>query len=262
MLGIGIIATISLAGFLVHRARVEERVREYERELAHLARVATSGELVASIAHEINQPLCAIVLNAQAARRLADQDQRELGPVLDRIVEDGERAGETIRNLREFVRDGDTVQRRVNLEAIVREAVGLFSATDPARSPVEVQVQQDLPEVVANKIQIEQVLFNLLRNAADAVEDAGSTDQLISVSVAADDSRMVVTSVDDAGPGLDDAEVERLFAPFFTTKKAGMGMGLSICKSIVESHGGRIWTERSPVGGARFSFSLPAVDGV
>jgi signal transduction histidine kinase len=261
LLAVGILATLCLAGFLVHRVRGEQRVRAFERELAHLARVATSGEMAASIAHEINQPLCAIVLNAQAAKRMAHAGGAELGPVLDRIVQDGERAGETISNLREFVRDGEVDQRPLDLAKVVRETVEMFNLTDGVEHPVEVRVQPELPEVVANQVQIQQVLLNLFRNAAEAVDDSGSSDRGISLSVEVDRQGRIVTSVDDAGPGVDSGNAKRVFAPFFTTRAQGMGMGLSICKSIIESHGGKIWTDRSPAGGARFSFSLPAMDG-
>ena len=256
---IGIATTVALAAFLVHRVRSERRVREFERELAHLARVATTGELVASIAHELNQPLCAIVLNAQAARRVAESDRDVLESTLGRIIEDGERAGETIRNLREFLRDGEAVQRPVYLASIVRETVRIFSATDTVRHPIELRMESSLPLVAANEVQIQQVLLNLIINSAEAVDAAGAVDRKIRVSLERGGSNRVVSSGEDAGPGIDGSTEEQLFAPFFTTKERGMGMGLSICKSIIESHGGRIWTEASSVG-ARFRFSLPVAE--
>lgn len=242
---------------ITDRKRSEEQVRRHQAELAHVARLHTMGELATGLAHELNQPLCAIVSNAQAARRMLEATApRPVREALDDIVEDGRRAGEIITHLRNFLRKGSPQSAPFDLNAAVLE-LGTYIETDARRfrAKLRLDLSPDLPEVVADRIQIQQVLLNLVRNGFEAIEAGGGERSLVVRTERDGDS--VRVSVRDSGIGLNEALRDRLFEPFFTTKSEGLGMGLSISQSIVESHGGRLWAEPAPGGGACFYFTLP-----
>jgi len=263
---VGLIVTALLSGFLAYRSIGDARARHYEAQLTHLSRVATTGELAASLAHELTQPLCAIVLNAQSARRLAGDDPGSAsGPVqdaLDRIVADGERAGKTIGNIRAFLSRGTGERRAVAIESIVREAVAMVEAGARSVRSIGLQVDPALPRVFADPVQIQQVLVNLALNGIESMEAAGQSHRPLTVSVSRNGAGFVAITVEDEGRGLEGLSDEQLFSPFFTTKEHGMGIGLSLCRSIIESHGGKISGVSSGDGGARFVFSLPVVEEV
>jgi signal transduction histidine kinase len=238
----------------------EEMTRRSRDELAHFLRVSTVGELTTSLAHELNQPLAAILANAQAAQMMLAKggDLGELPDILSEIVEEDKRAGEVIRRLRELLRKGEPVHVPLDLNVLAREVVRLISGDATLR---DVSIRLDLaPErlsVIGDRIQIQQVMLNLLLNAMDAMGTcpAGGRQMVVSTAVTAD--RAVRFGVSDTGEGLREGGADRIFEPFYTTKPAGMGMGLSIARSIVVAHGGRIWARDNPGSGATLQFTLP-----
>ena len=260
----GVILTASLAGLLVYRALADARSERYRAELAHLSRVATTGELAASLAHELNQPLCAIVLNAQTALRFAgtpDNGQGAVQTALDRIVQDGERAGAIIQSLRDFLRKGKVVRRPVRMDGIVREAVAMIRASDLPVKSIDLQLDPSLPMVMADPVQIQQVTLNLILNGLEAMQEAHVNSRPLSICVAFNGTGTVTTTVRDTGKGLGELTDKEMFSPFFTTKDQGMGIGLSISRAIVEAHDGKIWATARDDAGAAFAFSLPVVEG-
>jgi CHASE1-domain containing sensor protein len=264
LLILGIFLTTSLAVLLVYRATEDEKSKRHQAELAHLSRVATAGELAASLAHELNQPLCAIVLNAQTARRMADDldsGREAVQTALGQIVQDGERAGATIQNLRDFLRKGTVVRRPVQMDGIIREAIAMVRASDLPGIQIDLQLDPSLPRVMADPVQIQQVVLNLLRNGLESMQGTRTRHRPLTVRVAFDGEGTVTTTVRDTGKGLEGLTDEELFSPFFTTKDQGMGIGLSISRTIIESHDGKIWAVARDGAGATFAFSLPAAEG-
>ncbi len=242
----------------------EERAREHQAQLAHVLRVSTMGEMAAALAHEINQPLGAIVnyANGIAVRLreggLASDALRE---AVTRIAAEGLRAGEIIRRVREFVRQGDANREPADVNRVVREAMHLVEP-DARRSviPIRLLLDPDLPPVEIDRIQVEQVILNLLRNGLEAIAEVRTgADELI-VHTSSRTADTVEVSVRDTGVGVSPAVQERIFDPFFTTKAGGLGMGLSISRSIVEAHGGRLWARGNPDRGMTFGFTLAVRD--
>jgi two-component system sensor histidine kinase TtrS len=242
-------------------ARLLKEQQELRRRLAHLARVSVMGELAGSIAHEINQPLTAIATFAQACRRLIEAGQlgkaANLG-ILARIEEEAIRAGKIIHHLEDMVRGRRSECTECDVNLLVR---GIARLTVPDSRLHDVQLRfelaEGLPPVLADGVQVQQVILNLIRNAVDASVDTNSSGK--SVVVTTEMSKDAVrVSVTDRGCGLSDEEAGKLFRPFFTTKPGGTGMGLSICRSIVISHGGEIGVSPNPGGGSTFFFTVPA----
>jgi signal transduction histidine kinase len=243
------------------RVAQEEREKALRAELAQVSRVATLGELAATVAHELKQPLTAILSNAQAAQRFLAMDRgdrEELDGALGDIVEGSDRARKIIQRLRDLIRRGEIARESLNLNAALR-AVEIFARTEAERRGVALvmDLQSELPAVSGDRIQLQQVLLNLVANGAEAMSGAtGDAAQLI-VRTSRQDPDTVLVSVRDAGPPLTDEVVSQMFDPFFTTKPDGMGMGLPICSTIVEAHGGRLWAERNHEGGLTVQFTLP-----
>jgi two-component system sensor kinase FixL len=251
---------------LTERREREARVQELQAEVVHISRLSAMGEMASALAHELNQPLSAIANYLAGARRLLDKaeggDHRALDAV-DKAVSQALRAGDIIRRLRDFLARGEGERSLESMAKLVHEACGL-ALVGAKESGVNVRYSLDphLDRVVVDRIQIQQVIVNLVRNALDAMQDQASGVLFVSTHI---DGDMAVVSVSDTGPGLDPAAAERLFQPFVTTKAHGMGVGLSISRTIVEAHGGRIWTEPNPDGGAIFRFSVrlaPDVESV
>ena len=245
---------------------LHERERDLRERMTHLTRVSTMGEMASSIAHEVNQPLTAIATYAQACRRLVEAGQAEESEVLDvldRIGNEALRAGEIIHHLRDLVkkRVGKRVECSIN-ELV--EDVEILASVDARLHGVELDLAltPDLPPIIADGVQIQQVVLNLIRNGIDAVEDTDSTDREVLVSTGVTDTGGVLVKVSDSGSGLLEEHESEIFQPFFTTKEDGMGMGLSISRTIVSSHGGRMWFSRNPEGGTTFSFTIPAATEV
>lgn len=236
----------------------EARVRELQAEVVHISRLSAMGEMASALAHELNQPLSAIANYLNGARRLAEkapgQDAR-IVEAMEKAAEQALRAGDIIRRLRNFLARGEGERSEESLAKLVHEACGLalLGAKD-AGVDVRYNVDPHLDRVMVDRIQIQQVIVNLVRNALDAMQEQPR--RILTVSTSVRDGMAAVT-VADTGPGLDPAAAERLFQPFVTTKASGMGVGLSISRTIVEAHGGRIWVEPTSAEGAVFHFTVP-----
>ena len=242
----------------------EKELRRRRRELYHMERVHTVGELASSLAHEINQPLAGILSNAQAAQRFLARTEPDLSlmrEILADIVADDKRAGEVIRRLCAALRKEEPKREIMDVNASVRNVIALVHGETVVRNVFLVaELTEGLPRVCADKIQIEQVVLNLILNAEQAMTDVALPERKLVVSTARDTPDRVTIVVRDAGPGIPREKLEQVFEPFYTTKAKGLGMGLAISRSIVTAHGGRIWAENKPDGGARFCFSLPAAE--
>jgi signal transduction histidine kinase len=244
------------------RKRREEQMHQLRDQLARVGRVTMMGELAAAIAHEINQPLCAIVSNAQAAQRLLGGEtaaDAELCEVLADIAADGERASAVIARTRGLLQKRQPVRAALDLNDAIREVVALVRHQLMRKEiALRLELAADLAPALGDRVQLQQVTLNLLLNAAEALDHApaGRREVCLCSSRAAGGGALV--TVRDSGPGLTPEEVERVFEPLYTTKPGGMGVGLAISRSILDAHGGRIWAEPNPGGGAAFHFCLPA----
>jgi PAS domain S-box-containing protein len=262
---IGLTPVQTGGGLLVLCAIVDiterKRAEVAQQELAHASRLALVGELTASIAHEINQPLGAILSNADAAELLLEASPAaldEVRQILGDIRKDDLRASEVIRRLRGLLRKREMEVQPLQLNEVVAEVLGLVRAESRRRGvAVETELAADLPLVQADKIHLQQVLLNLCFNGMEAMAD-GSGEKRLTVRTAVNAAGWVEGAVSDTGAGIPPERLPRLFAPFFSTKQEGMGLGLSIARSLVEANGGRIWAENNPGGGATFRFTLPA----
>ena len=221
------------------------------------------GELAASLAHELNQPLTAILSNAQAAQRFLSgkpSDIEEVREILHDIVEDNTRAGEVIRRMRALVKKEEFEFSSLDLSEIIREIVLLVHSDAVLHNvSVRLDVDPDLPRARGDKVQLQQVLLNLLLNAFDAMRDCPADERDVLLRAELDGADMLRISVSDHGTGLTSDQLDKIFQPFFTTKREGLGMGLSISRSIVEAHDGRIWAENNRDQGATFYFMLPVM---
>jgi C4-dicarboxylate-specific signal transduction histidine kinase len=231
-------------------------------ELAHANRVATTGQLSASIAHEVNQPLTAVVTNAGASLRWLDHDPPDVAEVragLERILQAGTRAGDIIGRLRRLVRKAPLQKEPLDLNETILEVVALTGG-EVVKNDVLVQTQlaEGLPPIQGDRVQLQQVILNLIVNAVDAMTGVGKGSRELLISAGRAEPDGVLVAVRDSGPGLSPESLERLFEPFYTTKPGGMGVGLSICRSIIEAHSGRLWATANVPRGAIFQFTLPA----
>ncbi|WP_268808111.1 two-component system sensor histidine kinase NtrB [Caballeronia terrestris] len=231
------------------------------QELAHLTRVSTLGELAGSLAHELNQPLTAILSNAQAAQRFMAMDPIDLDEVREifhDLVADNRRASEVIRRIRALLKKGELEAAPLSLADVIGDVVLLLHSDAVVRGVrVFLNLDPALPPVHGDCVQLQQVVLNLLLNAFDAMESHSVPDREVVIEASVDDDGSVRVAVRDRGPGLADDIVEKLFTPFFTSKRDGLGLGLSISRSIVNMHGGRIWAENNVHAGAAFYFTLP-----
>ncbi|HWX47021.1 MAG TPA: PAS domain S-box protein [Roseomonas sp.] len=252
---------------LTERQEAERRVQTLQSELLHVSRVSAAGEMASALAHELNQPLTAIASSVKAGLRMLQTGEQEAAALPPRAVEAMERAvgqslraGQIVRRLREFVTKGEANRELERLPGLIEEASAL--ALVGARQhgvQVAFHLAPDLPPVLVDRIQIQQVLLNLIRNAIEAmVEEEDQPRRALSVTAAPRGAEEVELAIVDTGPGLAPVVAGRLFEPFISTKPGGMGVGLSICRSIVEAHGGRLWAEPNAGGGTVFRFTLPA----
>ena len=246
---------------ITFRRKTEARARQHQAELAHVSRVSLAGEMAGALAHELSQPLTAIAAYARGCLRLLAGRAPEPATIyegISEVVQQAERAGDVLGRLREFVRGGAWRRAFVEVGPLIDAAVSL-ARIEAIQNEVEIEarIDPDLPPVLADHIQIEQVLLNLLRNAIDAIAAADSPERLIVVEAHCKSDHTVQISVADSGPGVIPEVANRLFEPFMTTKPEGMGMGLSISRSIVESHGGRLQMLQGVDSGATFVFDLP-----
>ncbi|MNO81116.1 Sensor histidine kinase TmoS [compost metagenome] len=240
----------------------EQRYREVQTELAHANRIATMGQLGASIAHEVKQPIAATVTNAQAALRWLNAEPPDLEEVrqsLSRIVNDGNRAAEVLGRIRELVKKSPPVKEPLDINKAIREVIELTRG-ETGKQGVSVQVHfaDRLPLVEGDRVQLQQVLLNLLINATEAMDGVIDGVRKLQISTENADSGFVLVAVSDSGPGFAPHSADNIFGPFYTTKSTGLGMGLSICRSIIEAHGGRLWANENVPRGAIFQFTVPA----
>jgi C4-dicarboxylate-specific signal transduction histidine kinase len=251
-------ATIALES-----TRRERQHREMQSELAHANRVATMGQLTASIVHEVNQPITAAVTYALSARRWLSADPpnfREMDDALSFIIKEGNRAGEVVERIRALIKKVPARKDAVAIDDAILEVIAL-TRTEAANNSVSVRTQfaAGLPRVQGDRVQLQQVMLNLIVNAFQAMSGVGEGARELQISIDAVPSEGGMrVGVRDTGPGLSPESLSRLFEPFYTTKPEGMGMGLSICRSIIEAHGGRLWAARCEPQGALFQFTIPA----
>ena len=254
---------IHTARDITQRRRAEAEAHRRMTELAHITRVATMGELATSLAHEINQPLTAILSNAQAAQRFLSTsapDLHEIRQILDDIARDDKRVSEVIRRMRALLKKQTDSYESFDLDEAVMECVALVNNASLVDGlSIRADLNTDQPVVRADRVQLQQVLFNLMLNAAGAMSDVPCTARKMVITTAMEDSRTVKVSVTDSGTGIDEHHVDRLFEPFYTTKPSGMGMGLAISQTIVKAHGGKMGALNHAEGGATFYFTLPIV---
>jgi len=249
---------------LTERQKTEARLQELQSELVHVSRLTALGEMASTLAHELNQPLSAIANYMKGSRRLLseykDERSAKISDAMDRAAEQSLRAGQIIRRLRDFVSRGES-EKRVESSAKLIEEASALALVGAKEHGVHVRFVFDpkVDFVLADKVQVQQVLLNLLRNAVEAMTEADSSRRELTVSTEEIADDMMQVNVTDTGPGFKDGAETQLFQPFFTTKRQGMGVGLSISRTIIESHGGRIWAESNPDGGAAFHFTLRAV---
>ena len=247
---------------ITQRQQVELRLQDLQSELAHVGRLSEMGTLASSLAHELNQPLTAIANFSQGARDLleGDFDAENLDmarEAMREVASEAIRAGEIVRRMRDFLSHGQTERRVENLPKLITEANAL-ALIGSREHGIDVQVRLDsrAEDVIVDRVQIQQVLLNLVRNAIEAMLE--SPVRALKVSTSATPRGFVTVTVEDSGSGISETIAPQLFQPFVTSKQAGMGIGLSICRTIVEAHGGRIWCEPGRDAGTIFHFTIPA----
>lgn len=247
---------------LTERQETEARLQELQSELVHISRLTAMGEMASTLAHELNQPLSAIANYLKGSLRIIDAGPTDaLAKIREAIGKAGEqalRAGQIIRRLRDFVARGESERGVENLQKLVEEA-GALAMVGAKERDIRVRFVFDprVDLVLADKVQVQQVILNLIRNAIEAMEHSERRE--LTVSVDEDEGGLAMVSIADTGPGIAADVMEQLFQPFVTTKRTGMGVGLSISRTIIEAHGGRIWVEARPGGGALFHFTLRTV---
>ena len=249
---------------ITERQQTKKRMQELQAELMHVDRLSAMGQMGAALAHELNQPLTAIVNYLQACRRMLGAQVETVPPRVDEALEkaiaQAARAGEIIRRLRQFVGKGDDKRRFEDLNNVVEEASAL-ALVGAKQQGVRVMLElgRDLPLIALDKVQIQQVVLNLVRNAVEAM--SATDERLLTIATGQFAKQgvglLAQVRISDSGSGLAPAVLDQLFRPFVTTKEGGMGVGLSICRSIVEAHGGQIWAEPNLPGGTSFTFTLP-----
>lgn len=255
------IAILETNNDITERRQVEDRLNRTRNELAHVTRVATMGELTASIAHEVNQPLAAVITNGEACLRWLGRTVPDIGQArksVESMIRSGKRASDVVARLRALSRRDEPDYAPLSLTEIVNDVALLIGRELRVhQATLSVQAPANLPVVHGDKVQLQQVVMNLLMNGLQAMDDVTDRPRRLTVEMNEDDSGSVVLAVSDSGPGIAAGAQKMLFDAFFTTKPDGMGMGLSICRSIVEAHGGQISASNLDSGGARIAVSLP-----
>jgi C4-dicarboxylate-specific signal transduction histidine kinase len=258
-------AILRVVGYVVDESkdkRAEARRIQQQQQIAHLARVAMLGQLSGAIAHELQQPLAAILYNAEAAQLLAasaDFKVDDLREILCAIINDNQHAGQVIQRLRSLLMRGELKIQRVEIGDLVGKALALCRGTLTKRCvQVDLRIDAGLPPIQGDHVELQQVLLNLILNASESMCDSAPSDRRIEIDVRLDVERQTVrTSVLDCGKGIKEDQLERVFEPFFTTKVSGMGLGLAVSQAIVVAHKGRLWATRRSGAGAAFHFTLP-----
>jgi two-component system sensor kinase FixL len=243
------------------RKQGELEAQRLRQDLTHIGRVSAMGEFAASLAHELNQPLTAILSNAQAAQRFlaADVvDLEQMREILSDIVADDKRAGDVIRRLRVLLRKSDPEHASLDLNGVVGEVAGLVRSDAVLRNvAMSLELAPALPRVRGDRVQLQQVVLNLVLNGFEAMREPGAGERTLVIRTAREDAAAVRVEVQDSGVGVDEEDVDRMFQPLYTTKAEGLGMGLTIARTIVDAHGGRLGAANNAHGGATFHFTLP-----
>jgi signal transduction histidine kinase len=263
------ITTLITSG-LVRRVRTEhrerivaaERLRGAQAQLAHLDRLAGIGQVAASIAHEVKQPISATIISAETGLRWLDHKPpklEEVRQILNRIVKDGNHANEVIDGIRALIKKTPPRKDALEINAAIREVIEL-THSEAVKNAISLRTElsDGLPVVQGDRVQLQQVILNLIINAIQAMSGVGEGPRELLIGSGKDEASSVLVSIGDSGPGLAAANLERIFEPFYTTKPNGLGLGLSICRSIVETHGGRLWVTTNVPRGTLFQFTLPA----
>jgi PAS domain S-box-containing protein len=239
----------------------EEELRKAQMELAHVTRVTSLGELTASIAHEVNQPLAGVIANAEACLRWLDRATPDLDAVrrsVEWVIDDGNRASEVIRRVRALANKTDIEKIPLDVNDVLKEVIALVQRELVShRVSLQMEFAPALPMILGDRVQLQQVTINLVMNGIEAMQSVTDRPRELLIRSLQDETQQVLVSVTDSGAGFSAEDADRLFNPFFTTKSSGMGMGLSICRSIVEAHGGRLWATANMPHGATFQFTLP-----
>lgn len=249
---------------ITERKRAEEELQKTQAELAHIARVTTMGELTSSIAHEVNQPLAAIVTSGNACLRWLSNDPpniEEARQTVMRVVNDGHRASEVVGRIRAFFRKTTPQRVKININQLIEDVIAMVpSELRRNRVQVRTELANDLPVVAGDHVQLQQVLLNLMINGIEAMSTVNGPRELV-IKTRSYESGGVLVAVQDSGVGFSEQSAAQLFNAFFTTKPQGLGMGLSISRTAIEAYGGRLWATSNDGGGATFQFTLPAVSG-
>lgn len=257
------IPLLMLAAVLQERKAAFAEAASREQQLAHLSRVATVGEISGAVAHEIRQPLASMLANAEAAATLlasGEMDVESVRPIVADIIADNRRAAQVIKRMQSMLRYSQTERRPEQLNELAMETLALSRGDLHRRQVIALQsLESELPRIAADRVQIQQVILNLIVNACDAMESVAPDQRRLWISTSMHPHLGVELAVRDCGPGIDEAMLERVFDSFVSTKPSGLGLGLSISRKIVVAHGGRLWAERSAGGGAIFRLTLPVV---
>jgi PAS domain S-box-containing protein len=259
--GGGITGAVLVFRDVSHRRQMEETLRKAQADLAHAARLTTMGELAVSVAHEVNQPLMAIVTNAEACLLWLAKDQPDLDEArkaAERVVKNGHRAGDVLNSIRSLVRKSSRELTKLDINAAIMEILGLMrSELRRQEISIEIELSADARVVVGDRVQLQQVILNLIMNAIEGMSATACQPRVLNLSSQNDQTGYTLISIADTGVGFDPTVSDRIFEPFFSTKPEGIGMGLSICRSIVDAHGGRLWASPNSPYGSIFCFTVP-----
>jgi C4-dicarboxylate-specific signal transduction histidine kinase len=239
----------------------QEHLRKAQADLAHVGRLTTMGELAASIAHEVTQPLMAVVTNAESCLLWLGKEEPNLDKARNaaqRIIKNGHRAGDVVKSIRSLARKALPDRIALDINGVIRETVDLMQE-ELRRKDVscETLLTEPIELIEGDRTQLQQVILNLVMNGVEAMSTTTGSPRVLRIITGSDHDGGVATSIEDSGSGIDAGVIDRIFEPLFTTKPDGMGLGLSICRSIVEAHGGRLWVLPNPIGGSIFRFSIP-----
>ena len=239
----------------------EQRLLDAQMELAHVTRMTTLGELTASISHEVNQPLAGVIANAEACLRWLNRETPDLDAArrsVKWIIEDGNRASEVIRRVRSLAKKSDIEMVPLDVNDVVRETTGLMQREVFSHQvSLRMELAPALPTILGDRVQLQQVIINLVMNGIEAMQSVADRPRELLIRSRQEEKQLVLVSVTDCGVGISAENADRLFNAFFTTKSGGMGMGLSVCRSIMEAHGGRLWATANIPHGTTFQFTLP-----
>jgi C4-dicarboxylate-specific signal transduction histidine kinase len=247
---------------MTERKQTEEVLNKAQAHLNHITHLTMMGELAASIAHEVNQPLAAVVTNANASLRWLNRESPDLGEAreaVQRIIRDGKRGSDVITRIRALLKKEPPASVRLQINEVVHEIIAL-TQNRLRGITLRTELAEKLPPVPADRVHLQQVLLNLITNAVDAMKPVTDRPRIVHIQTRLDTPGTVLVTIRDSGPGVDPKDIEHLFEPFYTTKPQGLGMGLSISRSIIEAHGGRLWVEPGGGPGAAFRFTLPLED--